>query len=789
MIKNYITTALRYLSRNITFSIINTIGLSIGIAAFILLFLYVYNELTYDNFHKNKNTIYRLCENDMEFTRGIVLNKLLEDYPEIINGSRYLDWSTHIITFKDKELMQELHYVDTGFFSVFTFPFIYGNPENSLVEKNSVVISKKIATIYFGNENPVGKNLDVNFGKHSLLITGVIDEIPDNSSIKFDMVVSYETGLELDPWLEQVHDWYNTFSQTYIQLSPGVNPNEFEEKIQKVVEDYFLTGNDSKPRLKLLPLKELHNKTADNKSLTYILICIAIGVLLIASINFINLSTAGSIKRSTEVGLRKMYGAHKKSLIKQFLGESLIISFLGLFLSVVLTEILLPVFNKMFETRLVLDYKNIFLTFPVLIGLWLFTGVFSGIIPASIITRFKIIPSLKQEITSGKKAKVLRSSMVIFQLSLSIILIVGTMLMKKQILYMKHHNLNFDKENVIVVEPNSWKYKDKDAAVRKFEIIVNELEHDTRIKSYATSDIVPGRYIENYNNFYPEHWSQVESVKMRQGGVSKDYFKTYGIKFIEGNLYDEDYIIDSNAIVINKTALNKLEVSSAVGYNLHASSKTGFTHNIAGVVDDFYYMGLHRQIQPLLHYFFKDNDLKNAQYISIRIKPGEMTGVLNMLKEKWTSIEPVKELDYFFADDEIDKDYKQFEKINSLVSYFTLLAIIIACMGFIALTSFIGKQRTKEIGIRKSNGATTWQIMFLLSKEFTGWVMIAYIIACPIAWVILKKWLQSFAYRTTMSWWIFVLAGIIAYVIAMVTVSWQSWRAASRNPVEALRYE
>ncbi|MFO7658596.1 MAG: FtsX-like permease family protein [Bacteroidales bacterium] len=789
MIKNYFITALRYLLRNKTFSVINTIGLSIGISAFILLFLYVHNELTYDRFHINRNNIYRLCENQMEFTKGLVLPKLLEDYPEITSGSRYLDWAGHMISYEEKDFIQEVRYVDTGFFSVFSFPLMYGDAVNLLSEKNSVVISKKIAGIYFGDENPVGKRLDVDFGKHSFIVTGVLDDIPNNSSIRFDMAVNHETGIELSPWLNQVYDWYNTFSQSYIQVNPGTDVKLLEDKIQKVVQDHFLTGNDKKPRLTLLPLTELHNKTSENKTFIYILIFIAIGVLVIASINFINLSTANSIKRASEVGLRKVMGAGRNSLLRQFMGESLIISLLALFIAVVITELLLPVFNQMFDTKLNLEYRNVFFTYPVLLFLWFFTGVLSGIIPSMLLARFNIISSLKGEVATGNRAVRLRSAMVIFQLLISIVLVIGTMLMKKQIHFMKNHELKIEKENVIVINTNLGHYKDHDAVLRKFEVILNELENDTRIVSTATSQIVPGRYIENYNNFYPEEWSDIESLNIRHGGVHKDYFKTYGIEFIEGDPYDENFVWDSNAVVINKTAVKRLEVESALGNIIHSSQKTGYPHKIAGVVDDFHYMGLHREIQPLLHYVSDKRNLEYSQYISVRVKAGEMPGVLDMLREKWIQVEPSKELDFFFADDEISKDYKKFEIISSVVGYFTILAIIVACMGLFALTIFVSRQRTKEIGIRRTNGAKTSQIMLLLSKEFTRWVALAFIIACPVAWYFMNKWLQNFAYRTNLSWWVFAAAGVVALLVALLTVSWQSWRAASRNPVEALRYE
>ncbi len=789
MFKNYIQTAFRYLVRNRTSSIINILGLSIGISAFILLFLYVHNELTYDDFHKNKSNIYRLCEDNMEYTKGLVLPKLLEDYPEIMNGTRYMDWSGHVISFNEKDLMQDIRYADTGFFDVFTFPFIYGSPENCLKEKNSVVISKKLAGIYFGNDNPVGKTLDVDFGKQHLVITGVLDDFPDNSSIKVDLIANHETGFELDTWLNQVYDWYNTFSQTYILLDSKTNPKLLEDKIQKVVQEHFLTGNDKKPRLTLLPLAELHNKTSDNKTFIYILICIAFGVLIIASINFINLSTANSIKRSSEVGLRKVMGAKKGRLLRQFLGESLIVSLLALFLAIVITKVLLPVFNRMFETQLNLEYKNIFITYPVLLGLWLVTGLLSGIIPSLTLARFGIIPSLRKEITSGKGSMRFRSAMVVFQLVISIVLIIGTILMKKQIFFMKHHELKFDSESVIVIKPHQWEYKDSKAGLSKIELILNELDNDTRILSTAVSQIVPGEYMENYNSYYPEEWSDIERVSFRQGNVSKDYFKTYGIKFIEGNPYEKDFVWDSNAVVINKAALKKLEVNSALGDILHSSSKTGTPFKVVGVVDDFYYMGLNREIQPLLHHVSKERDVKYANYISIRVKPGEMESVLKMLKKKWISTEPSKELDYFFADEEINKDYKKYEIISSVVSYFTILAILVACLGLFALSTFIGKQRTKETGIRKTNGAKTSEIIFLLSKDFVRWIGIAFIIACPVAWYVLHKWLQNFAYRTNLGWWVFAAAGALALAVALLTVSWQSWRAASRNPVEALRYE
>lgn len=790
MYRNYIKTAVHNLLENKIFTGITISGLSVGISAFILLYLYVFNEVTYDNFHKNKKSIYRVCENDMEFTRSLLLQELLSNYPEVVNGCRVLDWFEHTVSYNSRSFRENILYVDTGFLHVFSFPVVAGNPSTALEEKNSVVITRKVAKKLFGDRNPVGEVLEIDFAKHQLTVSAVIGDIPSNSSIKFDFLVNYEKGTELSPWISQLNNWRDIFSQTYIQLEEGFNPGELKTKLPLLVKKNFFTGNGTYPELNLLLLNELHDKSTDNESFIYILICIAAGILLIASINFINLSIARSITRIREIGVRKVLGAGKKQLVMQMLGESLIVSIVALFAGIVITEFTLPVFNRLFETSLVLNYTQSFYTIALFLALWLITGFISGVIPAFILSGLKTIPSLKGQNKKGRKGNFLQSSLVIFQFVVSFVLIIGTITISKQIGFMRNHELNFDKENVVVINTNMWQYKNKEAASRKINMIVNQLRNDNRVVSATASQIVPGRYIHNYSNFFPEEWSEIQSVNMRHADVGADYFKTYGIRFIDGRSFDEKLASDSNAVIINQTAFKELKAEGSItGKTLHRTSATGKPFTVIGVVEDFYYEGLHKKIEPVLHYCVKVTGYNYFDYVSIRAKPRELTNVVQLLEKKWSSIEPAQKADYFFADDEIDKQYQQFVRINAVTAYFTTLAIIIACLGLLALTSFITGRRTKEIGIRKIIGSSVKGIIFILMKQMVFTVIIASALAFPLAYYTTRQWLMGFACKTQISWWIFVVSGIGVLAVFLLTMSWQSTKAALRNPAECLRYE
>lgn len=786
MIRSLIFTAIRNLVKNPFFSFINIFGLSAGLSAFLLLFLYVYNEITYDRFNKKEKRIYRLCENQLEYTKGLAVPYIMENFPEVENATRVLDWSSHRFTYEQKELKDNITCADTGFFHIFSFKFIEGNPDLALKNKYGVVLTKNIASRLFGEEPALNKIINVDYGSFQLTVTGVVDEIPDNSSIKFDLIVNNQTGFELDPWLKDIHDWYNTFSQSYVLVRQNTDIKALEHKFIPFVEEKFLTGEQQKPELNLLPLAELHNYTTNNQSFTYLLLCIAAGIALIACINFIHLFTAASSSRIKEIGIRKTMGATRKQLFLLFFGEALVISFLAIIAGIFLSFMLLPFYNNLFHAHLEMDLVGNPFLIPIIAVFWLLTGTLSGFVPAIRLSNISTIASIKgMALISRNK---FRNAFAIFQFMITIFLIIGALTIRKQISFMKNHSLNFDSENVVVLKTDLDDYRDQDAARQKVNAIVDALKADSRVASVTVSNNVPGTYQENYNNFYTDGWSQKESVSLRQVYIGPEYFKTYGIRFLEGDYSNEEHIVDSNLVVINHAALKQLGAESGLNNILYASSRNGQPYKIIGVVEDYFYQGLHRNIQPLIH-FYSPHISEDPEYISVRIKAGQIPEALAMLKKQWKEIPPAKELNYFFADDAINKQYEFVTQTSSLAGFFSILAMILSCLGLLAMLMFIINRRIKEIGIRKAVGATAGNILQLFSFQYTKWIALSFVIASPVAFYAMNKWLQNFAYKTEISWWIFILSGSMAFITALIVVCTQTLKAALANPVNALKYE
>lgn len=788
MLKNLFITAIRNLLRNPFFSLINIFGLSAGLSAFLLLFLYVYNEITYDGFNQNRDRIYRICEDQMEYTKGLTVPYLLENFPEVENGTRMLDWSSHRLAYQDNETRQTITYADTGFFHIFSFKFLEGNADQALKDKYGVILTQELAEKLFGRTSALNKTIQVDFEDRQLTVSGVIGKIPDNSSVKFDAITNYETGNELDPWLGSIHDWYNTFSPSYVLLRENSDLESLESKFVPFVEENFLTGESTKPKLNLLPLSAVHNHITSNQSFTYLLICIAAGIALIACINFINLFTAASSCRIRETGMRKAMGASANHLVLLFLGEALVISFFAVIAGLFITLLILPFYNGMFHAQLEFNTWNNPWLFLVLLLFWLFSGALGGLVPALRLAKLPTISSLKGIIRSPASRDRFKNSFASLQFTITVFLIIGALMIKKQISYMQNHSLNFDSENVVVIRTDLLDYPDQALASQKFKAIINDLKSDSRILSVTTSSQVPGTYIENYNMFYTNGWAPEAGIRLRQVDIGPEYFKTFGIRFIEGDYASEEYLSDSNAVVINQTALKELGAGRALNNLLYASSPTGQPFNIIGVVEDFYYQGLNRKIQPLIH-FYSPYVKDQPEYISVRVRPGQLSGALEMLKKEWTVIPPSKELNYFFADDEINKQYEFVIQTSSLATYFSILAMILSCLGLLAMLMFVINKRIKEIGIRKVVGASVGNILGLFTLQYIKWIGLSLVIAVPIAYYAMNKWLENFAYKTIMSWWIFGLSGLIAFSIAIITIIWFTWRAATQNPVEILRYE
>ncbi len=793
MLKHNLKLFLRNIRSNKATFGINVIGLSVGIASFLILVVYVYNDLTYNHFNENLSNIYRIQEVYEEGTgsetKGLLLPQMQQEIPEVVNGTRIFDWDGYRLSNGDNAFMENVLYVDKGFFSVFSFPFKEGNAKNVLDNKFNAVVSASFAKKYFGTTAALGKQLQVGFEDIFLTISGVV-EIPENSSVKFDIVTSYESGEAISPWIKDVHDWYNTFSATYVVLQEGINPSQIEHKLDNIVKANFLPQGENNTKIKLLPYAEYHAAEESNQMLIIILAIIAIGIIGIAMVNFINLTIVTSLSRTREIGVKKVHGALKKHVTQQIVLESFATGFFALVIGLVLfSTLLLPTFNVLFETNLTLQSLNPYLLAGLLFGLWIFMGLFSGTVPSILWSKSKLVENLQGKITTSNKSGFTKHASVIVQFVIAIVLISGTIAVRKQINFMLDKNPKFDNENVIVLETNEWQHSDLDAASRKLDILSKELQNSPLVKAINFTGSIPGDYDENYNTFYPIGNSNVPTISLRKSYVGKNYFKTLGINLLNGHGFDKDPTTLKNTVVLNKTAMARLGFSDAKGQILVEGLKGGRQYRVVGTIDDFSYQGVQRATEPLAHFFTDFEDLITWEYLAIRSEKEATLQVISLLEEKWQELFPQATLTHFFADEKLNLYYKEYERVNTLITWFSFLAIILSCMGLFALASYTMTRRTKEIGIRKVNGATITQILSLLNKDFIKWVGLAFIIAIPISWYALNQWLEGFASKTTLSWWIFALAGASALVISLLTVSWQSFKAAIVNPVEVLRDE
>ncbi|MFT3823952.1 MAG: ABC transporter permease [Chitinophagaceae bacterium] len=801
MFRNYLKTAWRNVRKNKLFSTINILGLSIGIATCFIIMLYVQDELSYDRFNKKADRTYRVA-----FKASINGGKILEgnvmppvaavlkkDYPEVEEATRLnLNGETKITynnrTFKESRLA----IVDSNFFSVFTLPFIKGDPATALMEPHSIVLTKEMAYKYFDTEEPAGKVLEID--NELFKITGVIDNIPANSHFHFDFFVALSNlPYAKDP------SWLSSGMFTYIVLKKGYDPEKLEAKFPGMVEKYmgpqiqqqmgvsfsqFKTKGNELGFI-LQPLTSIHLYSATNFELepggngsyVYIFGAIAIFMLLVACINFINLSTAGAGKRAKEVGVRKVAGSGRFQLISQFLSESLLITLFALIIAFVLVKTALPAFNNLSGKHLSLDLKPVF----VFIALGLLVGVVAGIYPAFYLSSFKPIAVLKGKLTGNNKSFGLRSSLVVFQFFISVALIISTIVVYQQMRFIQNKDLGYHKEQIVTL-PNSY-VLGKNEQVYKMEML-----KDPRIVNATASSYKPaGPSSSNNALAYPEgHDNQI--MKTVEYHVDENYIPTFGMQMATGRNFSADFATDSLGMIINESAAKAFGwgVPDAIGKTIvrqNSDRGKNVPFHVIGVVKDFNFRSLHEAISPLLM------TLQPEGGLIFKIKTTDVKGLLATMKKQWDSYHTDEPFTYTFMDDLFNRTYSSEQKTGTVLNIFALLIIFIACLGLFGLATYTAEQRTKEIGIRKVLGASVVQVTQMLSKEFLRLVFIASIIAFPAAWWAMNKWLQNFAYRIHISWWIFAVAGVCALLIALLTVSFQSVRAAIANPVKSLRAE
>jgi len=804
MFKNYFKIAIRNLFKHKTESVINLIGLSVAFTSSMLLFLSVFYEFSFDHFHKNAKNIYHLysISNRPEQTEinsampAPLLTSLKTAYPGIKYGAKSSQHST-IIKYRDKKLQKSLRFTDPDFFKMFSFPLIKGNAENALKDLNSAVLSEATAKSIFGNEDPIGKIIEIQVGEvwKPFTISAIAAGAPDNSSIKFDAIIRFE---HQEDYLRHIDDWGTRFHDEYIQLNNSIKKDAFEKKLAPFVDQNFaedirnLKANGAKPdkegayfKLQLQPLLAMHTDTsvrAEGTSLSknylYLLLTIAILIISIACINFINLSIGRSFTRTREIGLRKTLGAQQKQIIFQFWGEAFLICLLAFFISCFISYMLLPSFKQLFAMNI--DRK-------VLLSPLVWTGVVAGFFivtvlaggyPAIIMSRLNAARVLKGTVTNNTSGN-LRNSLIVLQFFIAISLIICTLISWQQINYLKSRPVGYNTSQVISLPIND-DIKPNDALQlmkQKLSAYPNTLSVTGIYDNLGKGE--DGSSRQSIMGFmYNNH-----EIKTNWYGVSYDFAKTLDLKITEGRDFSQEFPTDSSAVVINETMASQLKEKNIVGTLLPVN---GSFLKVIGVVKDFNFHSLHEKIEPLTLVLSKDFPVN---YILIKVRPENLSKTMQLVKDTWKKLAPDSPFTATFIDENINRQYKREEQLSEIFIAGAIMAIVLSCMGLFAMVILIVTQRTKEIGIRKVLGASVTGIVTLLSKDFLKLVFISIVIASPVAYWAMNKWLQDFYYRINIGWSVFLIAGVSALVIALITVSFQSIKAATSNPVKSLRTE
>ena len=720
---------------------------------------------------------------------------LLQDFPEIEQGVKFLPLGNIIVDADEKVFYESNAFaVDGNFFEVFSFPLVQGSPKTVLSQPNRVVITKEIACKYFGENKAVGKMLKIEFpggpGTLDFEITGVSENVPVNSHFHYNFLIS----LASFPGLINEPEWTANNFVSYFVLKEGCSRKELEAKFPGFARKYM--GGDKFDQWVakgnhweyfLQPLTEIHLYSDLDAELepngdaayVYIFLVVAVFILLIACINFMNLTTAKSAARAKEVGLRKVVGSSRSNLVKQFLGESVIISFIALALAIVIVESLLPAYSNFIGRQLEIRYFDNFMVIPSLIALALLVGLLSGSYPAFFLSAFKPMSVLKGKLKEGAKSSWLRNTLVIFQYSISIILIIGTTVVYKQLNFIQNEKLGFDKEHVLVI-------KNPEVLSGNINSFKEKLLQYPGVQNVSLSQQIPGKTMMNIG-FGAE--GVKEGFPLNLCCCDPEFKDVMKLEMAQGRFFSRDYPTDSSAVIINETALKLYGWDQPINKRLNDWLEPQGIFHVIGVVKDFHYESMHQKVRPMGLFFLNGTYKWPANYISVRLNPGNIKQTIQWLENTWDAFSPKFPLEYSFLDEDYDRLYKNEQQTQKLFVIFSFLAISIACLGLLGLTSFMAEQRTKEIGIRKALGATVNHITVMLSKDFTKWVLAANLVAWPVAYLAMHRWLQDFAYRIGISWWMFVFAGMLAFIIAQLTISFQVLKAARKNPVESLQYE
>jgi putative ABC transport system permease protein len=809
MFRNFLKIAWRNLVRNKIYSVINIVGLATGLACFLLISMYVLDELSFDRFYPHSDRIYRLNADirfgggdlHMPFTSDMMGQVLKKDYPQVEEYARLFASSGPKLIKKGNDYITEEHvtHADSTFFRIFIVPSISGDLKNALNDPNTVVITETAAKKYFGTTDALGKTLEIQDRKKTpYKVTAVIKDIPKNSHFQFDFYfsmknVDYTWGQFLS------HNFH-----TYLLLKEGTDPKDFEKNFVQYIDKYCLpearqfmqinTMDDfrkagNKLEYSMIPVRRIHLFSdrqyeflpSGNIQYVYIFSAVALLILLIACINFMNLTTARSANRAREVGIRKVLGTERKELITQFLTESILMTVLSMTIAIGLDWLVLPLFNQVSGKSITMSYFLSPAVLPLVIGLPLLVGLLAGSYPAFFLSAFQPIEVLKGKLKLGSKSGGLRSLLVVFQFATSIMLIIGTIVIYKQLNYIQSKDLGYKKDQVLVID-GLYSLGDNDLPFK------NKVLGFSGVEMGTISSFLPVTQSSRTDQTFSKEavMDSKNGIDMQTWYIDYDYLNTMGMKMARGRNFSRDFGSDSSAVIINETTASFLGYSDPVGqkiYTINGENKTE-SYNIIGVVRNFNFETLHQNIGPLSFFLGKKGSIA-----SFKVKTAKIKDLVAQVESLWKSLAPGMPFSYRFMDDSFNEMYRSEQRVGQIALTFAVLAILIACLGLFGLATFIAEQRTKEIGIRKVLGASVRGIVQLLSRDFMKLVAIAFVIAAPISWWAMHSWLSDFAYRIRIEWWIFALAAILALLIALITVSFQAIKAAITNPVKSLRTE
>ena len=807
MFQNYLKIAIRNLWKNKGFSTINILGLAIGIATCLLITLYVLDELSFDRYHEKSDRIYRLNV-DLRFGGGEqkfavgpdpLAFTMVELYPQVENAVRFRGYGSYVVKKGNQNIKEErIISVDSTLFDVFTLPMIAGEPRTALTAPYSVVITESIAKKYFNKTDVVGQSLRFD-NTQDYKVTGVIKDMPANSHFNYDFFLSLSSSEESRRGI-----WLSFNFNTYLLLRPGTSKESVEAKFDEIFKKYMwpqaqqlmqISEDDFKKsgnylKLSLMPLADIHLKSDriaelgvnSDIQMVYIFIVIAVLILIIACVNFMNLSTARSANRAKEVGVRKVLGTQKINLITQFLTESVLMSLIAFVLAVGIAILLMPYFNQLAVKELTLSPAQHPSLLPLLILFAIVVGLLAGSYPAFYLSAFRPIEVLKGKLSKGFRSSYFRSGLVILQFFISIGLIVATIVIYRQLNFIQNKKLGFNKEQVISIH-------DTYVLKNNVETFKNEILNQTGVVTGTVSGYLPVPSGRNDNSWFPEgQMTNENAVSMQTWGIDHDYIKTLGMEIIKGRDFSKQLATDSANVIINESAARLFGYQDPIGKTISTyedlATKKVANYTVIGVVKNFHYESLRQNVGALCMLLQPANST-----ISFRIKTDNVAPVISGIESLWKKMAPGEAFSYSFLNEDFNNMYRTEQRVGKIFISFAVFAIFIACLGLFGLATYAAEQRTKEIGIRKVLGASVANVAGMLSKDFLRLVLIAAVFAFPLSWWAMHKWLEDFAFRIDIGWWVFMLAGLVALLIALVTVSFQAIRAAVSNPVKSLRTE